>query len=64
MTDEIVVCMTPADWNRLLTILQDAYMRERKQANADKVGDLVKRLAHKADKLTLSWLDHKLAEFP
>lgn len=62
--DEIVVCMTKADWNRLLTILQDAHMRERKQERADKIGALVKRLAHKADKFTLSWLDEKLAEFP
>ena len=53
LQQQVLVLMTTADWNQLLTILQDAYTKEKKQANADKVGDLVKRLAHKANKVLL-----------
>jgi hypothetical protein len=64
LDDEIVVCMTASDWNRLLTILQDAYTSEKHAGRADVIAGLVKRLAHNADKLTMSWLAKKLAEFP
>ena len=62
--DEIVVCMTRADWDRMLTILIDAYTCEDHAESAGRIDALVKRLAHNADVLTLNWLDRKLAEFP
>ena len=62
--DEIVVCMTQADWDRMLTILIDAYNVEEHAESAGRIDALVKRLAHSAEVLTLNWLDRKLAEFP
>jgi len=66
--DEIVVTMSEQDFNTLREMWMDGHYHAKfcakRRKLAKKYQDAITRICHTAEKLTLSWLDKKLEEFP
>jgi hypothetical protein len=64
--DEIVVTMSPEDWDLVRELLCDALITariKRKRKQQERVRAALQRIAHTAETLSLNWLDKKLEEF-
>ena len=63
MEDEIVITMSVSDHNLLNDTLLWAALHQVEQRQ-DRIKELIHRISHTSERLTLSWLDHKRKRFP